>query len=249
MMSDTVDILGISYRTGDAKEVLDRMREAIRTRTRLAIVQPHFFHAVLGRSDHEAFELYSKYDLILPDGYGMYIAAKLLHGGKRAFAKIFNGTDLYEQILNEANLHHWRIFFFGETEDVLEALRRRMHDTFPGVVVAGTHHGFVDLDDKTAVAAVKKGNADILMIGMGTPKQDRWLWKYAGELQTPVLMTVGAGIGFMSGEKIRAPRALRKLHMEWLFRFTQEPRRLWRRYFFGIPKFIFYVVLQKVRRK
>ena len=83
-------------------------------------------------------------------------------GGERAFAKIFNGTDLYEQILNEANLHHWRIFFFGETEDRFGGFTRRIHDTFPGVVVAGTHHGFVDLDDKTAVSAVKKGNADIL---------------------------------------------------------------------------------------
>ena len=65
------------------------MREAIRTRTRLAIVQPHFFHAVLGRSDHESFELYSKYDLILPDGYGMYIAGKLLHGGRKGVCENF----------------------------------------------------------------------------------------------------------------------------------------------------------------
>ena len=120
---------------------------------------------------------------------------------------------------------------------------------FPGLVIAGTHHGFVDLGDETVISAINASNADILLIGMGTPKQDTWLWKNYHELRVPVMMTVGAGIGFMSGEKIRAPKGLRQVHLEWLFRFTQEPQRLWRRYFLGIPKFIFYIFLQKVLQK
>ena len=93
---------------------------------------------------------------------------------------------------------------------------------------------------------INASKADILLIGMGTPKQDYWLWKYYQELHVPVMMTVGAGIRFLSGEKRRAPKVLRKAHMEWLFRLFQEPRRLWRRYLLGIPKFMFYILLQKV---
>jgi N-acetylglucosaminyldiphosphoundecaprenol N-acetyl-beta-D-mannosaminyltransferase len=215
----------------------------------LTIIQPHFFHAVLGRSDSNVLNLYRKYDLVLPDGYGVYAASKFLYGNENAFQQFFNGTDFYEVLLKEADLCQWRIFFFGETENVLEALKRRLYGAFPGLVIAGTHHGFIDLDDVSVVSAINASNADILLIGMGTPKQDYWLWKYYHDLHVPVTMTVGAGIRFMSGKKIRAPEALRKAHLEWLFRFFQEPRRLWRRYLLGIPRFMFYIFLQRVRRK
>src|SRR5208283_4775416 len=100
---------------------------------------PHFFHTVLGRSDPTIFDLYRKYDLVLPDGYGTYLAGKFLYGRENSFKQIFNGTDLYELLLKEADLRGWRIFFFGETENVLEALKRKLHDVMPGLVIAGTH--------------------------------------------------------------------------------------------------------------
>jgi exopolysaccharide biosynthesis WecB/TagA/CpsF family protein len=249
MFSDHVNILGISYSTSDNKDVLDRIRESVRTRVKLTIIQPHFFHAVLGRSDPNIFGLYQKYDVVLPDGYGMYLAGKFLYGKEKSFGQIFNGTDLYELLLEEANLRRWRIFFLGDTEHTLQALRQKFEGLFPNLVVAGTHQGFVDLGDETVISAVNASNADLLLIGMGTPKQDQWLWKYYHQLRVPAMMTVGAGIGFMSGGKKRAPKSLRKVHLEWLFRFFQEPRRLWRRYLLGIPRFMFYIFLQRVRRK
>ena len=246
MPFNRIDILGISYCTYDDKNVLDLIDQSVRTRSALTIIQPHFFHAVLGRSDPRILDLYRKYDLVLPDGYGVYRAGKFLYGKEKAFQKISNGTDLYELLLKEADLRRWRIFFVGETESVLESLRRRLHDRLPDLVVAGTHNGFFDLDDKTVPATINASDADILLIGIGTPRQDYWLWKHYHDLHVPVMMTVGAGIKFISGEKRRAPKALRIVHMEWLFRFFQEPRRLWRRYFLGIPKFMFYIFLQKV---
>ena len=249
MLTNNINILGISYCTDDEKNVLQRIHDSVRSGTKLTIIQPHFFHAVLGRSDSGVLQLYRNYDLVLPDGYGVYIASKFLYGREKAFQKILNGTDLYELLLKEADLHRWRIFFFGEAENVLEALKRKFPETFPGLVIAGTHHGFIDLDDVSAVSAINASNADILMIGMGTPKQDYWLWKYFHNLHVPVIMTVGAGIRFISGEKIRAPQLLRKAHMEWMFRLFQEPQRLWRRYLLGIPKFMFYILLQRVRQK
>ncbi len=244
-----INILGISYCTFDFRNLLGRIHDSVRSRTKLTIGYSHFFHAVLSRNSPEILDLYRKYDLVLPDGYGVFLAGKFLHGKEGSFEKVFNGTDLYDLLLKEADLRRWRIFFFGDTEHTLQALRRKFEGLFPGLVIAGTHHGFVDLNDKTFLSVINASNADILLIGMGTPKQDTWVWKYFTELQVPVMMTVGAGIGFMSGEKMRAPKTLRKVHLEWLFRFFQEPRRLWRRYFLGIPKFIFYIFLQKVRQK
>ena len=246
MLTNNINILGISYSTYDDRGVLDRIHESVRTRTKLTIGYSHFFNAVLGRSDSKILNLYRKHDCVLPDGYGVYIASKFLYGRERSFKKIFNGTDFYERLLKEADLHRRRMFFFGETENVLEALKQRLHDTFPSLVIAGTHHGFVDLDDVSVVSAINASKADILLIGMGTPKQDYWLWKHYHDLHVPVMMTVGAGIRFISGEKRRAPKALRKVHMEWFFRLFQEPQRLWRRYLLGIPKFMFYIFLQKV---
>ena len=112
MTPDHVNILGISYSTSDDKDVLSRIDESVRTKTKLTIIQPHFYHAVLGRSDPNIFDLYQKYDIALPDGYGMYLAGKFLYGKAKAFRQIFNGTDLYELLLKETNIRHWRIFFF-----------------------------------------------------------------------------------------------------------------------------------------
>ncbi len=249
MANEKVEILGISFSTSAERDVLELIRESIRTRSNLTILQAHFFNAVLGWNDTTILELYRRYDLALPDGVGMFLAGKFLFGEGKSFSEILNGTDLYESLLKEANQCHWRMFFFGETERVLDSLRRRLQNELSGVFVAGTHHGYVDLNDRTIASAISSTNPDILIVGMGTPRQDVWLWKHAQELHVPVILTVGAGIGFMSGEKTRAPKALRKLHLEWLFRLLQEPRRLWKRYVLGIPKFIFYIFLQKARQK
>jgi len=248
MSAEHVDILGISYSTCDEQAVLGRIAEAVRTRKPFAIIQPHFFHAVLGRREKKILDLYRRYDLAIPDGYGMYAAGNFLFGKGNAFPKIFNGTDLYETLLKEADRSGWRIFFLGDTEQTLQALRSRISAAYPGLSVAGTHPGFGEVDDRNMVSAINASAADILMIGMGTPKQDVWLWKHCETLRVPVVMTVGAGIGFMSGRKKRAPETLRHLHLEWLFRFFQEPLRLWRRYLLGIPRFMFYIFLQKIRQ-
>ncbi|HTY10749.1 MAG TPA: WecB/TagA/CpsF family glycosyltransferase [Bacteroidota bacterium] len=248
MPAEYVDILGISYSTCDEQAVLERIAEAVRTRKPLTIVQPHFFHAVLGRNDRAILGLYRRYDLAIPDGYGMHAAGKFLYGEDKAFRRVSNGTDLYEILLKEADRCGWKIFFLGDTEQTLQALHRTITARYPGLIVAGTHHGFGDLDDENILSAINASGGDILMIGMGTPRQDAWLWKHYEKLRVPVMMTVGAGIGFMSGRKKRAPEMLRTIHAEWLFRLFQEPRRLWRRYFLGIPKFMVYIVLQKVRQ-
>ena len=79
MTPDHVNILGIWYSTSDDKDVLSRIDESVRTKTKLTIIQPHFYHAVLGWSDPNIFDLYQKYDIALPDGYGMYLAGKFLY--------------------------------------------------------------------------------------------------------------------------------------------------------------------------
>jgi N-acetylglucosaminyldiphosphoundecaprenol N-acetyl-beta-D-mannosaminyltransferase len=244
-----INILGISYDVCDEKDVMDHIHECIGTRNKLTIIQPHFFHTLLGNKNVALIDLYRKYDLVLPDGYGVYIASRFLHGKDKSFKRVFNGTDFYDLLLREANLKRWRIFFFGDTENIIESLKRRLGNVFPEISIAGAHHGFIDPDDEGIVSIINASHPDILIIGMGTPKQDYWLWNYHHRLDVPVSITVGAGIGFMSGDKRRAPKALRRLHLEWLYRLLQEPLRLWRRYLIGIPKFVFYIYLQKIQTK
>ena len=248
MLTNNIDILGIPFCTSDDKNVTDRMRHSISTRSKLTIGYSHFFHTLLGRNDSALLDLYQKYDIILPDGYGVYIAGRFLYGKQKAFKKIFNGTDFYNLLLEEANLRRWSLFFLGDTEKVVQVLKEKVHDVWPDIRIAGAHHGFIDIVDEEIVSIINQSNADLLLIGMGTPKQDYWLWEHYYELNVPVSIVVGAGIGFISGKKIRAPISLRRIHMEWLFRLFQEPGRLWRRYLIGIPKFALYIILQKVRQ-
>jgi len=245
-MSEPLRILGLRFQTYGQAEVLRVIAESVDSKTKLTVVQPHFFHTLLGHDDPELGSLYNRYDLILPDGYGIFAASRFLYG-RDGFARQLNGSDLYPVLMEEASAHRWRVFFLGETDQALELLRDRIRKVFPGIIVAGTHHGFIDTEDDSIPSLVNDSRADLLLIGMGTPKQDRWLWRHYHRLNPTVFIVVGAGIGFLSGAKARAPMKWRKAHGEWLFRLLQEPRRLWRRYLVGIPRFLFLVLVQKLK--
>lgn len=246
-MNESLDILGIPFQTMGEAEILRAIVEGVESRKKLSIVQPHFFHTLLAYDDPEIGSLYKNYDLILPDGYGIFAASRFLYG-RNGFATALNGSNLHPVIMKEASARRWRVFFLGETDQLLNRLRDRLRREYPGLVVAGTHQGFIDLEDEAIPTLVNESRADLLLVGMGTPKQDRWLWRHYDRLDPMVSIAVGAGIAFMSGTKVRASGKWQKAHGEWLFRLLQEPRRLWRRYLLGIPRFLFLVLREKLQK-
>ena len=130
-------------------------------------------------------------------------------------------------------------------------LGRSLQARFPGLQVAGVYSppfGPLSADEDRAITAqIVASKADIVWVGLGAPRQEVWMSEHAGWVGAPVLVGVGAAFDFLSGHKRQAPRWIQRRGLEWLFRLVSEPRRLWRRYVLGYPRFVVLAGLQALR--
>ncbi|MCX6136513.1 MAG: WecB/TagA/CpsF family glycosyltransferase, partial [Ignavibacteriales bacterium] len=129
------------------------------------------------------------------------------------------------------------------------ALRERVLRKFPGLQIAGIHHGYFGSMHASVIEAINDSAADIVMVGMGSPLQETWLAQHRDQMHPPFVMTVGAYISFLSDELPRAPQILRALRLEWFYRLCLEPGRLWKRYLVGGLVFAWLVVRARMRKK
>jgi N-acetylglucosaminyldiphosphoundecaprenol N-acetyl-beta-D-mannosaminyltransferase len=144
------------------------------------------------------------------------------------------GPDLLLEMCKRAPLHGHRHFFYGGSPHVAEQLVVHLTERFPGLIVAGYRSPpFRPLTQEEEVADIEDINAarpDFVWVGLGTPKQEKWMAQHVGKIHAAALLGVGAAFDFLSGAKPRAPLWMQRSGLEWLFRLTTEPRRLARRY-------------------
>jgi N-acetylglucosaminyldiphosphoundecaprenol N-acetyl-beta-D-mannosaminyltransferase len=158
------------------------------------------------------------------------------------------GPDLMLALSDRGRARHLRHFYYGSTPPVLERLRDRLQQRFPGLDVAGVHappfHALSDTEIAATAALINAARPDIVWVGLGTPKQDEWVGRFRPLLEAPVLVAVGAAFDFHAGMVRQAPRWMMRVGLEWFFRLLMEPRRLWRRYLLGNPRFVALVLRQ-----
>jgi N-acetylglucosaminyldiphosphoundecaprenol N-acetyl-beta-D-mannosaminyltransferase len=178
-------------------------------------------------------DAYRDASLVLADGAPVIWASRLL---RRALPGRVAGSDLTPAIFAAAKKSRpLRTFLLGAAPGVAKRAAERIEARWPGVQVVGTYSpplGFEKNDAENA-AIVERLNAvspDLLVIGLGAPKQELWIQRFAPQLKTSVALCVGATIDFLAGEKSRAPKLLQHIGLEWLHRVASEPRRLFRRY-------------------
>lgn len=173
--------------------------------------------------------------LVLPDGVGVDLASLAMHG--RTFPANLNGTDFVPALLTYMTTPK-RVGLVGGRPDVLERAREGFASHTPWHEFVAIHDGFFAEDESDAVAdEIARHKVDILLIAMGTPKQELWIDRYIRPEHARLVFGVGALFDFMAGEFTRASEKARSLRVEWFHRFRLEPKRLWRRYFVGGPIF------------
>ncbi len=187
-------------------------------------------------------EIVSSAGMATTDGMPLVWLARR-HGFKEA-TRVY-GPDLMLQVCAVEGLRH---YFYGSTPEVLARLERNLKTRFPYIKIAGTFSPpFRPLteDEKANVAErINTTGADIVWCGLGTPKQDFWVADFRPRLRAAALVAVGAAFDFHARRIRQAPRWMMRCGLEWLFRLCCEPRRLWRRYLIGNPRFIAMVVRQ-----
>jgi N-acetylglucosaminyldiphosphoundecaprenol N-acetyl-beta-D-mannosaminyltransferase len=250
--SDRVELLPCAYVLGapvhivDMGGVLDLMEQWIQQRQGrhwIAVTSSHGLVEAHKNSDFKA--ILRSADLSVPDGKWTARAA-----GKKAACppKQVRGTDLLMGFLALAEKRGYTSFFYGDTERVLEVLRKNLGEKFPGLKIVGAHsppfRELTPAEDEQITRLINQANPDVLWVGLGLPKQERWIYAHRDKLNVPVTVAVGAAFKFASGGVKNAPAWIRELGFEWLWRFFHEPRRTWYRAFVYGPQFAAYTILE-----
>ena len=201
----------------------------------------------LARHDASLQALLERADLNLPDGMPLvWIARKRL--GLRHMVDRCYGPDLMLAVLDEGRAHGLKHYFYGSSPEVVETLAVNMRARFPGVDIVGVEsppfRALAEDESAALVERVRASGADVVWVGLGTPKQDVFVDAYRDRLGA-ALLAVGAAFDFHAGAKKQAPAWVQRIGMEWAFRLLSEPGRLWKRYLVGNTQFVWGVLRDK----
>jgi len=184
-------------------------------------------------------------DIIVPDGTSVVWASRILG---RPLPERVAGIDLMLGMLRRGNENQYRIYCLGATDEVLEKTTARIAADYPGVELVGRHNGYFTTEEEPAIADdIISARPHILLVGMSSPKKEKFLARWNDRLQVPVCHGVGGSFDVMAGKVQRAPENWQRLGFEWLYRLLQEPRRLWRRYLVTNTLFCGMVLLEFLR--
>jgi N-acetylglucosaminyldiphosphoundecaprenol N-acetyl-beta-D-mannosaminyltransferase len=187
-------------------------------------------------------------DLVYCDGYGVRLAAQALDA---EVPHRMTGADWVWGLAALCEAADQSIYLLGSEPGVAAQAARRLHRWYPRLRIAGTHHGYFEpgsAHDERVIEDINARRPDIVLVGMGTPKQELWVEHNAGSVDASVLWTVGALFDVVSGRVPRAPAWLADNGLEWIFRLAIEPQRMWRRYLLGNPVFVSRVMAQARER-
>ncbi len=159
------------------------------------------------------------------------------------------GIMLLKALIPVAAQKGYRIYFLGAKPEVVERMVDRLRKDYPKLPIVGWHHGYLsNEDDDRLVQEIRALGPDILLVAMGTPKQEYWIAEHMQELGVPVCMGVGGSFDVLAGIRRDAPSWVRALAMEWLYRLVQDPRNKWKRYLITIPWFWYKITSYKLQR-
>lgn len=182
--------------------------------------------------------------LAIPDGGPLSSV-----GRKRGYPQMrrTTGPSYLEEVLKQSAENGWRHYFYGGTEQTLEALRQVLAENYPGVQVAGLYsppfRPLTEEEDSRIIEQINRADPDFLWVGLGAPKQEVWMAAHQGQVKG-FMVGVGAAFDYLAGNIQRAPQWMQKCNLEWLYRLVQDPKRLFKRYLYTNTKFIWHVMLK-----
>lgn len=197
-------------------------------------------HLIKLRKDEQFRQVYSEAGSIVADGMPLVWASKIL---RKPLKRRVSGADLLNQLGQKLENRGYRMFFLGASEGVAEKAKQQLLLTFPNLQIVGTHspsYGFEknDEENERIIEMIREAKPDIVWVGVGAPKQEKWIHSHHQRYGPSLSIGVGATFDFISGHVKRAPLRIQKLGLEWLWRLFQEPKRLWKRYLIDDMQFL-----------
>jgi N-acetylglucosaminyldiphosphoundecaprenol N-acetyl-beta-D-mannosaminyltransferase len=223
-----------------AEDALHALEELLRDGAGGAVFTPNVDHVVLADENPRMREAYARASISLADGMPLLWAARLLG---RPLPEKVSGSDFVPVLLERAAQRGWRVYFLGGAPGVAALARDKLRESLPQLEVVGVDAPMINVDDPAErraeiVARIRATKPDLVFVALGAPKQEIWIDQARADLRPAVLLGVGASLDFVAGTIPRAPRWISQVGLEWAFRLSREPKRLWRRYLVRDPKFL-----------
>lgn len=243
-MRNTVDILGVPVDSITMKEAVTKVGHFIKEGGVHAIYTPNAEIMMAAQRDKELKAILSKADMLTADGAGVVLASKLL---KTPLPEKVSGFDLVREVFKAYSDKGLRCFLFGAKPGVAEKAAEKIKSEYPGITIAGLRNGyFKDEDDKEIVNSINAANADVLLVCLGAPKQEKWIHSHREKINAKVCMGVGGTMDVFAGTAKLAPDFFRRNGLEWLYRLYREPKRAIR--MLDLPRFIIRVLALRLKR-
>lgn len=241
-------VLNVQFDFVDYQAVMENIDRWRRNGQRhyLTLSPPH--SVLMCGSDDELSKATDRANMTLPDGVGIILAASLLkypHRGR------VTGPVLMLKLCDWGRAEGYSHFFYGGLPGVADMLAKRLAQRFPGLKVAGTYsppfRRLTPQEDARIIQDINSARPDIIWVGLGSPKQEKWMASHVGKITATAMIAVGAAFDFHSGKVKWAPEWIRRLGLEWAYRLAKEPRRMWRRNL-DSPVFLLKVIQQRAKR-
>ena len=241
MSLEKVEILGVNVNSLTMAEAVETVKNFIEKGERRLIATANAEMIMRATYDVELKTILNAADLVVPDGAGTVWAAGYLgHPMPERVA----GYDLSQELMRLAPSKKYKLYFFGSAPGIADLAKAKAEKWYPGIDIVGTRNGYFSAEDEQSIIAdIKAKRPDILLVALGVPKQEKWLYTHLDELNVPVSIGVGGSFDVMAGVMKRAPLWMQKAKLEWLYRGLKQPSRIGR--LMALPKFVFKVMGSK----
>lgn len=245
------EIIGTDVSITDHDEVADAIDAAVAADERIYVCCAPASSLVFARDDSRLAAAFDDAAVITPDGMGVVLAARLL--GEKIRGRVY-GPDLMQQQLGRAAQTGTSVFLYGgHDQQTLDNLVAALSTQHPDLRIAGSwlppHRELTDAEKAEVADRINLSGAQIVWVGIGSPKQELWMHELRPRLTAPVLVGVGAAFDFFSGRVSQAPRWMRRAGLEWVHRIFRDPGRMIVRYLVTLPRFAALVLAQAVRAR
>ncbi|MNI07857.1 putative N-acetylmannosaminyltransferase [compost metagenome] len=233
-------MFNVNFDNYDFMDLLGYMDEVISQKSHSYILTCNVDHLIKLRKDAEFQKVYANAGAVVADGMPIIWASKVLN---KPLKQKVSGSDLFEKLGEAFEHRQYRLFFLGSASGIPELAMTNLKSIFPNMNIVGCYspsYGFENNKEENEhiVQLLIDAKPDIVFVGVGAPKQEKWIYQHYLNYQVPISIGVGATFDFISGSVKRAPNLMQRTGFEWFWRLIQEPGRLWKRYLLDDSMFI-----------
>jgi len=240
-MKSVVEIMGVPFDTSGMDGAVHKIMGYFEDGENHIICTPNPEIVMSAQQDEELFGILKSADLVVPDGIGIVLASKI---SDKKLKERVSGYDLCLELFESMKDNGKTVYFFGGAPGVAQKAAQQIELKYKGLKVVGHRNGFFSsADENEIIEDIKEKSPDLLLVGLGSPKQEKWIYKNLKSTGAGVAIGVGGSFDVMAGNVKRAPLIFQKLGIEWLYRLIKQPSRFKR--MLNLPKFALLIILKR----